>query len=259
MATWKELREYELTRENLALLLDNKIPAIRIKGFATPEECAAFSEAAKQGNMKYYNVSKRIGYIGMAQYEYRWDRPKSDYFHDVMDADRDLAWVFERSFNATERLINKLQAAWDAPVAIASELEGKYFAGIVRSASEGVDLHADWAPLNSPTYDIGKIDAQLGWNFFSDGVKEGGMTTVHNAPWSPQVQGGEVPKSYGLERDCVEGAQTYTYAPTVGDVVIFNTRNPHEISPGVPEPGRNRISIGSFVGRMPDRRLVLWA
>jgi hypothetical protein len=49
------------------------------------------------------------------------------------------------------------------------------------------------------------------------------------------------------------------YRATAGDVVIFNTRNPHEISPGVAKPGGSRVSIGSFVGRMPDRSLVLWA
>ena len=41
--------------------------------------------------------------------------------------------------------------------------------------------------------------------------------------------------------------------------VLFNTRNPHEIAAGVAQPGGSRVSIGSFIGRMPDRSLALWA
>jgi hypothetical protein len=42
-------------------------------------------------------------------------------------------------------------------------------------------------------------------------------------------------------------------------VVILNARNPHEISGGAAPPGRERISIGSFIGRMPGGSLVLWS
>lgn len=163
--TWTDRSERRLTRESFGALLGNQIPAIRIPGFATADECARFSAAVKAGPMKYYSVARRIGYIGMAQYEYRWNTPKKRYFEAGL---------------------------------------GRYFAGIVRSASEGVALHADFAPFNSPAYCIGQIDTQLGWNF-------------------------------------------------------FNTRNPHEIAGGPPVAGRDRISIGSFIGRMPDGSFGLWA
>lgn len=166
MATWTSLREHSLTRESLEALLNNKIPAIRIKGFATTEECTAFTQSAKQGNIKYYNVAKRIGYIGMAQYEYRWDRPKSDYFDAVKLANADLAEVTARAFDPVQRLIDTLSAVYPHKVGAAEEPGmGRYFAGIIRLASEGVDLHADFAPFNTPDYSIRDIDAQLGWNF----------------------------------------------------------------------------------------------
>ena len=47
MSTWTSAQEYELTEENLRLLLDNKIAAIRIRGFATPKECARFAAAGR--------------------------------------------------------------------------------------------------------------------------------------------------------------------------------------------------------------------
>lgn len=260
MGTWKDQKEHSLTSETFLALLNNEIPAIRIKNFATPEECAAFSQSAKEGNIKYYSVAKRIGYIGQAQYEYRWGRPKSEYFEAVRKANVDLHQVIARTFDPVQRLMALLRKVYPASIGIAQEPGmGEYFAGIIRLAGEGVDLHVDYAPFNTPDYTIRSIDAQVGWNFFAEETGEGGRTTVHNAPWNPPLVPGEIPKSYALDRDIIEGAPTFTYAPTVGDVVIFNTRNPHEIGAGTPAPGKDRVSIGSFIGRMPDKSLVLWA
>jgi len=259
-ATWVTLEEAPLTRESLAALLENRIPAIRIRGFADGAECAAFARAARAGPIKYYSVTPPVGYIGMAQYEYRWDRPKADYFHAVAAANHNLGQVTIASFDPIARLIAQLAAVHAAPVGIGQEPGlGAYYAGIIRLASQGIKLHADFAPLNSPAYSIGRIDAQLAWNFFAEDLSDGGATIVHNAPWSPEVKPGQIPQSYDLPRAAVAGATTFTYAPTAGDVVIFNSRNPHEVMGGPADQGRDRIGIGSFIGRMPDQSLVMWA
>ena len=66
------------------------------------------------------------------------------------------------------------------------------------------------------------------------------------------------PKSYGLVREHMHDIESFTYRARVGDVVIFNSRNPHEVSPGAPA-GEGRLQVGSFVGRMPNDALVLFA
>lgn len=258
-STWTHAEEFPLNEENLRLLLDNRIAAIRIPAFATAEECRDFAAAAKRGNMQYYNVADRIGYIGLAQYQYRWSRTKAEFLADVPKARADVEEVFANSFDPLARLMERLRAAWPGVVDFAREDDQPYFAGIIRSTSDKIDLHVDWAPVNSPDYAIGAIDGQLGWNFFAEELLSGGYTTVYNAPWNPQVKLGEIPQSYGLDHSLVEDAPKFTYRPTAGDVVIFNTRNPHEIAPGTAAPGGSRVSIGSFIGRMPDRSLALWA
>ena len=259
--TWTDTSEHPLTRESFEALLHNRIPAIRIPGFASPDECERFSAAVKAGPMKYYSVAKRIGYIGMAQYEYRWNTPKERYFADVPAAQAALDDIVMRAgWNPVARLIERIALASGRATGLAHEDGlGPYFAGIVRSASEGVALHVDYAPFNSPAYSIGSIGSQLGWNFFAEGLLSGGDTTLYNAPWSPVIEPGEIPKSYDLPRELVADAPAFTYAATPGDVVIFNTRNPHEIGGGTTLPGRDRISIGSFIGLMPDDRLAMWA
>lgn len=257
--TWRINEEQGLNKDNLIALLKNDIPAIRIKNFATSEECSSFSGAVERAGLKYYSVKKKIGYIGMAQYEYRWGRPKDDYFSDVQEANKRQRVVFSESFDVIQRLIDMVTPHTEAGIGVAHEGEREYYAGIIRQASEGVDLHADFAPFNSPTYSIKDISAQLGWNFYAEELVEGGVTTVHNAPWSPVMDSDEPPQSYNLSRDVVAGADTISFTPDAGDVVIFNTRNPHEISGGVAAEGRNRISIGAFIGRMPNKELVMWS
>lgn len=259
-ATWKKMEEAPLTRDSLRAVLNNEIPAIRIPDFASISECDAFSAAVENVGYKFYSVARKIGYIGLAQYEYRWDRPKTDYFRDAELAYEQQNALIRQSFDAVQRLIDVLVPHAEANVKIANETGlGRYYAGIARVAGEGVDLHVDWAPLNSPAYDISRIDAQLGWNFYAQELVSGGETIVYNAPWNPDCAPGEIPKSYGLDYAIVEGAPRFTFTPNKGDVVIFNTRNPHEIAGGVGGPGRNRISIGSFIGRMPNDDLVLWS
>ncbi len=60
-------------------------------------------------------------------------------------------------------------------------------------------------------------------------------------------------------RDFATLSECAAYAPTAGDVVLFNARNPHEVAGGPADQGRDRIGIGSFIGRMPDRSLMLWS
>ena len=256
---WSDKREHELSRESLSALLANEIPAIRVRDFATSSECAAFATAMRGGNLRSYGVDREIGYIGLAQYEFRWGKDKKDYFAAVPKAFADQRAVFAQSFDAMARFIATLQAVWPAPVTLAEDEYGPYFAGIIRFASAGIDLHADYAPFNMPGYAVADITAQLAWNLFVEAPTTGGVTTVHNSPWTPTLQDDAPPKSYGLPREDVASAETFDYRAAVGDVVIFNSRNPHEVSPGGAAETQGRLQIGSFVGRRPDDALVLFA
>lgn len=258
-STWSERREFPLTEKNLSALMRNEIPAIRIKNFATPEECRQMADAMRSGRKKEYGVDRPIGYIGIAQYEFRWGRTKKDYFDAVAQAYADQRFVLDRSFDAMARFIRVVGSSWNARVGIAEEDARPYFAGIIRFASSGIGLHADFAPYNMPGYAVANVTAQLAWNLFVEAPADGGITTVYNAPWSPVIEGEAPPQSYGFSSEAVAGAEAFAYRPVVGDVVIFNSRNPHEVSAGAANLIEGRLQIGSFIGLMPDRTLVLFA
>ncbi len=183
---------------------------------------------------------------------------KADYFKAAEQAWADWHAVVDLAWNPLDRLIQVLAEASSVEVGVAEEPGfGKLFAGIIRKASKGIGRHSDYAPFNAPDYSIGQIDAQLGWNLFFDVPGSGGETIIYNRPWTVEVKPGEEPPmSFGLTDEVVAGADTARYAAAAGDVVIFNSRNPHEVTPG---EGGDRLQIGSFIGRRPDGSLVLWS
>lgn len=134
MSTWTDCAEHALTAINLERLLDNTIAAIRVPAFATAGECAAFSSAAKSGPMQFYDVADHIGYIGLAQYQYRWNKTKQAFLGDVPKAQADVQSVFDTAgFNPLQRMTELLRRHWPNTVDVAREDGQPYFAGIILS------------------------------------------------------------------------------------------------------------------------------
>ena len=106
---WACYEELELTAENLKALFENRIPAIRIREFASPAECRSFAAAIGEVGMQHvYNFadaddqklsSYQTGYIGLTHYNYR-HKPKQAYFDEVSEAYQFRNKVTSRSFDA---------------------------------------------------------------------------------------------------------------------------------------------------------------
>ena len=147
-------------------------------------------------------------------------------------------------------------------MAIAADPGGRrYSATIIRSSNEGLALHADFATYQAPQLTVSDCTAQLAWNFYAE-VPEGagGHTTVHNRPWTwTRVHDGEIAENYPLAREDVAGAESFTFRPCEGEVIMFNSRNPHEVIPVAEPAGKDRIAMATFIGRMPDGKLRLWS
>ncbi len=262
--SWISKNEYELTKDNLELLFNNSIPAIRVKNFADSNECDSFINSIRWAEendiMKYYSVKPKVGYIGTAQVEFRWGYKKSNYFEAVKEAWLDWEKVISNSWNPLDKFIQLLinVSGYDARIAQENGY-GNLFAGIIRKASNGIGRHVDFAPMNSPEYDIAQINSQLGWNLFVESPSEGGVTTIYNRPWNVNVVKGEdPPMSYGLSDNYILGAEKFSYKSISGDIVIFNSRNPHEVSAGDSNDS-DRLQIGSFIGRLPNNNMLLWS
>lgn len=266
---WKTRNEAPLDADSLGALFDNQIPAIRIKNFATAGECAAFARATTEVARENRGFTARDGtelappkvaYIGIFQQFYR-HHGKAAYFADVEAAYAAQAEVVRRSFDPLARMVEMLGAVATGAVDIADEGAGfgRYYAGIIRIADRGADLHADFHPYYTPGCVVAGVDAQLGWNVYLSAPDEGGELVVHNAPWTPEVEDDAIPENFPVARGLVADAERHVAAARAGDAVLFNSRNPHEILASRDNGGAERVSLGIFVGRLPGGDLIVWS
>jgi hypothetical protein len=263
-ARWRTHDELPLTRENFEALCDNRLPCLRIRGFASAAECDALVAAMDAvGLHRTYNVPKLKQpprYVGIAQFEFR-KRTKDDYFAHVEEAWREHDLVIARAgWNPVERMAGLIRALYpERTVTLAREpAYGRYYAGIIRDTSGGGTLHADVTMYSASEYEIGKVTAQISWNLFATATSgQGGLTTIHNRPYRVAPKPGRRVEIEGFDRSYVAGAETHVYAPGKGDVVVFNSHNPHEWT--AVATGERRMGIGSYLGRLPDGNFVYWS
>ena len=220
---WKTNEAQPLSADTLAALFANEVPAIRIPGFATPEECARFAEATRRFTMRPVVGDMEVGqpafaaqpinHLGMTQAEYKRRGPAA-YFENAKRATAETGGVYALSFDPRERLVEQLRAHFDGTVEFAVEPDGRaYFVGIIRKSNAGLALHADFAPYQAPGYMVDQVDAQLAWNFYAETPERGGITTLHDAPWRwTRSRPGEVGENYPLPDSAVVGAQTFPTA-----------------------------------------------
>ena len=256
-STWSVFAAQELDRNSWRQLIRNEIPAVVIRGFATPEECARLLERAQAiGFEAYKNVVPPIDRIGATVFEHN-GADVSAYFTRAEQCRAIQGEIFAQSFSPLERLMSRLREVTGAPVQIAADpRRGTYCAGLIRRIENGTLLHIDYAPAEQPEWWVAQIQVQLAWNLYLElDPQNPGRTHVFNREWVPEDEVYKLAGTYGYSRPVVEGAAKYTLRPTLGDVYIFSTRNYHEVD----SSGGHRTTVTSAIGTHPDGRIVLWS
>jgi hypothetical protein len=254
---WKTLEDADLTTESLAALMNYEIPAIRIRNFATQEECRSFAKAVESYEFAYSpKQDPPIGRLGLTQFGH-FDQPKENYFAAVEEAYRVQRAIMDESFDPVTRMLELLREVARTDVAIAEEAGlGPYFAGLIRTIHVEAGLHFDWTLFEAPGWGVQSVDPQLAWNLFVSPPPTGGECVIYDRRWEPEDE-----KTKDHESDIVynhgllAGRLAKTIPPTCGDVVLINTRNYHEVKRG----DGDRLTVSSFIGRQPAGNLVLWS
>jgi hypothetical protein len=260
--TWQAAAE-GLDETSLRALLAGEIPAVRVPEFASAEECASFCAAIREGSTGARAAeTARMTLIG-ANFSNYAGQSKEGYFEQVEPSYRAVAAIAARAgVDPLQRMIERLRAIWPAHVGVAVEPEhGRYFAGGIKTRTSSGNLHYDFAPHTAPGFAIAGIQDQLGWNLYLDMPRSTGATTTYRraVPREGGRAGGGAARALNLDRGYVEGAESFTFQPRIGEVVIINTRHPHDIIVENTAPDETRAQTSSFIGRLPNDDLILWS
>ena len=261
-SSWQRPAE-ALDRQSLQALIAGEVPAILIEDFASPEECAAFCRAIRNHADRAEEAqTSRMTLIG-ANFSNYAGETRAGYF-ELVDSSYEAVHTLltDAGFDPLERMIERLRAAWHTDVAVAHEPgHGRYFAGGIKTRASSGHLHYDFAPHTADGFAIARITDQLGWNLYLDMPKGTGETTTYRRPVprdGGKVGSGPV-RALNLDQTYVEGAESFTFRPRIGDVAIINTRYPHDITVDDVGPDEWRAQTSSFIGRLRDDRLILWS
>ncbi|MEH2220997.1 MAG: hypothetical protein V7K72_28570 [Nostoc sp.] len=253
---WDNKQEYPLTTESLRMLLENRISLIRLKEFATPQECETLVDQAELFNFDcYQDVNPKIERIGITVFEYN-RISKAAYFQAVERTTKLRDCIMTASFNPLERLMVKIRECTGATVRIASEpFYGSYYTGLIRKIEQGTQLHLDYAPLEQSGWEVGTVIYQLSWNLYLKfSANNHGKTRIYDRQWQPGDDQYKL-DSYGYSDTVIANADTIAFQPYVGDVFIFNTRNFHIVEP----MDGQRVTFTSAIGLLPNGEIILWS
>ncbi|OCL05614.1 hypothetical protein AOQ84DRAFT_298585 [Glonium stellatum] len=244
-SNWIKIEEQPLSSESLADLFSNRIPALRVRNFLSAQECE-----------RMVNVIQTQKIID-----------KEGYFRAVAGA-RQLQSRFasEAGVDVLERVRQTLQQVSGIPVRTATEGDREYFAGILRIINSSALIHADYAEYDAPSWEIGKIVAQITWNVLLKQV-QGGESIVYDRHWRGKIDDETIKKpspSYGYHPSAVENEAFKVLQPVEGELTFFNSRNFHEVK-ALDKPHReSRYTMSSFVGLLPSSKargpkLIMWS
>lgn len=247
------------TEQHIAALAAGTCAAVRVPAFLAPETCAAVIDTLERLPVTAYNAERvpvRIARFGPALNDHRLPRGElatARYWDAAATARR--AWA-----NASLRpdpvavALAALGTAWGAAVFPATVDGRPAFGGTVREINDGALIHCDEVLREYPhaVFDQALV-AQLALNVWVSVPDSGGETTIWRRRWEPTDERHR--DGYGYHPTVVEGAQSVTLRPELGDALLFNPTHMHAVAPSV---GR-RIAFACFLGLTTTGQLVAWS
>lgn len=246
-----------LTISSLFALFHDEIAALRIPHFLANDACSTLIEQIHRYQPEQYTDDPEMARVGITQAEHM-DK-KALYFQRAAEMNNSREAVFEERRAALLQVIHALRGVWRGQVDVAREEESnqRYFAGLIRIIRR-TRLHFDWAPHDAQDWTIGQISAQLAWNIYLQASEHGGTTRVYHRAWRHEDERYREPGSYAFDLALVQNDAFVEIFPQTGELVLFNSRNYHEVEKA--EGTHQRLSISSFVGLLKaGQALALWS
>ena len=259
--TWQRAAE-GLDETSLRALLAGEVPAVRMEGFASADECRAFLAAIEEGAAASRAAeTSRMTLIGVNFSNYA-GQTKEGYFEQVEPSYRAVGAITARAgFDPLQRMIERLRAIWPA-----GRRRGRARARpLLRGRHQDPHDQRQSALRLRAAHSTRLRDrphrrpARLE-PLSRHAARDRGDD--HLSPRHPARgrQGRQRrARALNLDRSYVEGVESFTFQPRIGEVVIINTRHPHDIIVENAAPDEIRAQTSSFIGRLPNDDLILWS
>jgi hypothetical protein len=253
---WTRGIQTELTRPNLLDLAEGSIPAIWLCSFVDDAASRSVAGAYKRlAHGTYRNVTPRIAKFGASVFEHPFES-RAAYFAEARAAETLLASAMADVPSPLGLFQDSLLGCCGLSSVLArDQCYGDYFAGIFRSIEEGTPIHIDFAPHESPGWEmISGVAAQLSANVYLDGTAEEGGLILYDRLWMPELERYRFAGRFGYHEDAVQASACEVIRPTLGSLVLFNSRFFHRVEAA----WRQRLTYSFFFAPQNDD-IILWS
>lgn len=250
----------QMNCDAITALAEQRLAAIHIKAFVPPQVCAFLARRAEEhGYAPYLNVPS-VRRIGMAFYETEGHAELVDkYFATARQNLLAFRHACEPYASPIDIFRCFLDEVWPPGANLQTLDQRKMFIGLSRMVTAGTtflahhDIFSEDAPGKS---EATSLTAQFGANVYLQMPDTGGALLMWDREIAPpefnRLRAGE----YGLPIETL-GQPEVVICPEPGDLLVFNSRKMHAVSPGT---GRSRLAVSCFVGyRGKEQPLTYWS
>lgn len=247
----------------LPLIAKNQIPAVRISNFFSQKERDYVVQNINLRDIFWYrNSEHRQGRIGISATEYH-SKPngKAMYFGLASESSRNRDDIFSDAPNPIQRIVDLFSKSYEVSVAREPSLDGAaYFSGLIRAMGAKSTLHFDYAPHQLPGWWVSESEEQFALVLYLQMPTDGGELLIYNHPWILKDDVYNEDKfekgPYGFNPTFLVNERPTKIAPVAGDLIIFRSRNFHQVEKI--DPRQYRLTFNSFLS-LKDETLFLWS
>jgi carrier-protein-independent halogenase WelO5-like protein len=248
---WVRGVQTELTAGNLAELARGRIPAIYLRSFVddtTADDIGRLYGGLVHGH--YQDVVPRITKCGPTVFEHDF-AGRSRYFAEARATEAVLP-----SLPPLAQFRERLSGCGLRSRVARDRSFGDYFAGTLRSIEEGTPVHIDFAPHESPSWEmISFVEAQLSANVYLDAPPRPGDLVLFDKLWQPEDETFRFADRFGYDGAAVEGAAAEVITPARGAIVLFNSRFFHRVE----AIWQRRLTYSFFFAFHDADELIFWS
>ena len=253
----------ELSEKTLKSLFNKEIIAIRIPNFLDKKVCKIVSKKFLTANIiEEYTNAPGIGRLGISYFETQDSSEVMDlYFKDAHANSTAIRQLFSPYQQPIDTLRAHLDEVWPTGANLRILDEKKMFTGLCRSLENGQGIipHEDKFERDHPkesTKAAPPANVQIALNVYLQNPKEGGELELYEQSLSTEEYDRLRGDSYGIERSLLP-PPSISIKPEEGELVLFNSRNLHSVSP---VNGDTRLSISSFISKKENNGpLIIWS
>lgn len=255
---WVKQRGYN-DKQGLLDLFHNRCAYIMVENFLTPLECSDLIEALRHFGLKQYpynfahHDAPPASQLFEQHYLYEPKRP-AEYFPKAAQSITQYHELVKMAKLDPAAKVFDYFKELNLPVQIAAQDGQPYSYIMARELNHTALLHADFAPFIPPYWSITKVIAQYAWNIYLSDPWQGGECVVYNRFWQQADDHYIIRNTYGYDHQVVAGCEQIKIHPEPGMLLIFNSRNFHEVL----KSEKPRLSMGGHMGLLPDNQIIAW-